>query len=806
MIKKIGKKGTQKNEKFGAIKKYLGLLISFTVFLLLVMAFIALSWVISLRNANNNQLVSLLGEQKTISQQISKEIMLVDKGWKESEKVNRKYFDSMLRNSKDFETILHTLRTGEAATIKKGSVHYAIEKPVDQADLEIIKKIEDQWSPLKKQIEILNKSYQDAIKVYQEIGVDNLVTERKTRTFRIDAFNKDKVLPNDYAKSHPGEPIPAEIKTASDKQKDSAKAGVNSEITQTVIILKSNNINLLRYVEELNAKVISDVGKQKSYFETVQIGMLLLCGIFFTVVIFVFTRKLVNTDALAQQEASQKSAILNNVNEVLFIITEQTKQNSEGEDEVDYIIGEQVSSSMKTVFGDVLVPGMSFKTWLQHIVDNKTLDASLDFINEMFNGRMVEKLTKHLCPLNGPIEIESSATGKIKRGSSRKRYISVQFVRIKNEKDPKKVSSLLVTVSDSTESHLLKKELAAEKTKSIEQFRMIINLAKHARKDEISAFLEKLKLSIVEINHKFSKENYREHAVISLIEETKNITHGLKSEAGLLGIEMLQRRLHDLESALIEIEESKVYNVENLLKIPYDFEDIEDTIDLMQGLMAATKKTASQTASDSQVNLMRDSIRDLINKVCAESKQPKRIDLLMEENEWRNHTFWLTHFDDIKTILLHMVGNAAYHGIEPSAERVNKEQRGLIRVNCTEAGELDNPQFVITVTDDGKGIDFELIRKSLVDKGLVSKEIAEKLSQGELLKSIFKSGLSTAGQVNQIAGRGVGLAAAMDLIKKLGGTINVTSRQGAGTRFTMKFAAATYSLGIPPSSQVEVSL
>jgi two-component system, chemotaxis family, sensor kinase CheA len=133
--------------------------------------------------------------------------------------------------------------------------------------------------------------------------------------------------------------------------------------------------------------------------------------------------------------------------------------------------------------------------------------------------------------------------------------------------------------------------------------------------------------------------------------------------------------------------------------------------------------------------------------------------------------------------LAHLVRNAADHGIETTAERqaAGKSPRGTIRLNAYHDGD----QVVIEVSDDGHGLDREKIVHRAIERGIVTAEAASQLNELESLQLIFAPGLSTADEVTEISGRGVGLDVVKSSLEALKGTVELESVPGRGTTFRL---------------------
>jgi two-component system chemotaxis sensor kinase CheA len=133
--------------------------------------------------------------------------------------------------------------------------------------------------------------------------------------------------------------------------------------------------------------------------------------------------------------------------------------------------------------------------------------------------------------------------------------------------------------------------------------------------------------------------------------------------------------------------------------------------------------------------------------------------------------------------LIHLLRNAVDHGIEPpeERERLGKPRQGSIQV----AAQAFGAHAQITVCDDGRGIDPAHIRQSAVRKRLVTADAAERMADQEALELIFLPGFSTAPMITDISGRGVGMDVVRTNIAEIGGQVQIDSRPGHGTTFTL---------------------
>ncbi|GHO65667.1 hypothetical protein KSC_045590 [Ktedonobacter sp. SOSP1-52] len=176
-------------------------------------------------------------------------------------------------------------------------------------------------------------------------------------------------------------------------------------------------------------------------------------------------------------------------------------------------------------------------------------------------------------------------------------------------------------------------------------------------------------------------------------------------------------------------------------------------------------------------------------------KQGKDFQFLLEGEETEVDR---TVFEEISGPLLHLMRNAVNHALDRPEVRQQKGKAptGMIKLSAGYEGN----QVVITVRDDGKGLDPDIIRQTAIERGLIRP--GQPLSEGDVIDLIFRPGFSTAQVLSEESGRGVGLDVVRDSVSRLRGTLEVESAPGQGTAFTMKFPT---SLAIQNAMMVRVA-
>ncbi len=194
------------------------------------------------------------------------------------------------------------------------------------------------------------------------------------------------------------------------------------------------------------------------------------------------------------------------------------------------------------------------------------------------------------------------------------------------------------------------------------------------------------------------------------------------------------------------------------------------TGELQDGVM----KTRMQPIGDAWRKLPRI-IRDVSTDL------GKKIELVMEgqDTELDRQVLEL-----IKDPLTHMVRNSADHGLEMPADRAaaGKPEKGTIKLSAYHEG----GHIIIAISDDGKGLDTQRIGEKALEKGLTTHDELERMTEAQIHRFIFAPGFSTAAKVTNLSGRGVGMDVVRTNIEQIGGVVDVSSKAGRGSHFSIK--------------------
>lgn len=260
---------------------------------------------------------------------------------------------------------------------------------------------------------------------------------------------------------------------------------------------------------------------------------------------------------------------------------------------------------------------------------------------------------------------------------------------------------------------------------------------------------------------------------------------------GTQTIRVDMRRLDDLMNLVGEL----VINRTRLQDIgaKHKLKDLNETLARISQISSALQNVVMQVRMvpiEQVFDRFPRMVRDLAKKL------NKKINLEIEGKETEMDR---TVIDEIGDPMVHLIRNAIDHGIESPEERIakGKPETGTIWLIARHEGN----NVIIEVRDDGKGIDPNVVGRVAVERGVVTPEQLSKMTPDEIIKLIFLPGFSTAKEVSDISGRGVGMDAVKSKIDELNGSLEVESKVGEGTRVIIKLPL---TLAILPALMVKV--
>lgn len=251
---------------------------------------------------------------------------------------------------------------------------------------------------------------------------------------------------------------------------------------------------------------------------------------------------------------------------------------------------------------------------------------------------------------------------------------------------------------------------------------------------------------------------------------------GEKAKAADRTIRVPVERLDVLMNLLSElvIDKTRLSSIANVIKRP-ELKEVADRLSRVANDLQSSVMSLRLIPVETLFQRFPRMIRDLSKSLNKEIK----LEMSGLETE-----FDRTVIDEMGEALVHLIRNAADHGLESTEERIRagKPAEGTISLRAYAAGQ----HVFIEVSDNGGGVNTEAVRARAISKGVVSQTQGEAMGEQQVWGLLFESGFSTAEKVSDISGRGVGLDAVKNKVQSLGGRIHIESNRGVGTTFRIQ--------------------
>lgn len=431
--------------------------------------------------------------------------------------------------------------------------------------------------------------------------------------------------------------------------------------------------------------------------------------------------------------------------------------------EKDLTIDDSYSQYLLELLGDKFVAGDNFTNLLDRLVQEEDYNQAHEFIELLYSPRVKENLIHDLNPLQEVMIIENN----------KKRFLKFSFSRVYNEQH---ISRVLVNVSDITSEVALKQKEQNELAQSDFQL-MLFKIIQQMDKKYFHDFIQHT-LSYCDLIN----QELKSHAYEDLIEKQQAISryvHSIKGEASALNFKLFVDITEKMENELTKIKGSKkikneyffglVILLEELFNLTHNIQKI---ISHFQEIHPESERSLFEKPEQSFTDYYQNFVQEIAER------QKKKVNLIIECEALHEH--YLVE-NPIQQILLQTLRNAIAHGIECPDKRKdkNKDEIGQIKVEL----KIENRQFILSITDDGNGINYQALKEKALLLKLTTPEALAQMNQQELNQILFQTGFSTASEINEDAGQGVGLNIIEDKINKINGTIQVETEINQFTRF-----------------------
>lgn len=450
---------------------------------------------------------------------------------------------------------------------------------------------------------------------------------------------------------------------------------------------------------------------------------------------------------ILRQERDRAKFLYNNIYRVSIMVFKNIHQGIFLLDR-GFKISKFHSKAMETIFGVEKIAGENFSNFMRPLIIPRDLEALEMFMRHLFNEDMDEDVVNQLNPIE-QVKIYNEINGVVAT-----KYIRVNFTRIWR-KD--RIINVMVTVSDETESVLLQKHLEEAEKQKKQETEQVLSILR-IDPSLIRGFLYNAKKTLKSISERY--ENDKNSNLKELLDFTFQTVHSLKTNALVIGLEIMTDKFHSIEETLEKLK-AKDVSGKDFLTVLYEIDDADKMMDDMTSMLRKVADVYRKHPSGGHVAsniIFVDSLERSVKTLSEKNNKP--VDFLFKNES--NLVLPSDQVDTFKDIFLQLIKNSISHGIEEKETRLKagKPIRGSITVD------LDIPKkniLQIAYKDDGNGLHIESIKDKAVKKGLITEYEAGKLTPKKAEKLIFESGFSTAETVDEQSGRGQG----MSLVKRL---------------------------------------
>ena len=735
-----------------APSRYQGLIISIVIFLGLIGALLSYTFYTSSLLEQNTASIEASNQVANDAQAVIKDIFDLQISY--GENVNSPHMQTVLKrlskNSDEIDALLLALQSGTAYVDAQGD---AISLPTikDPETLQALVDTQEEWGKLKPKL-------QDYLAIAGDI-----------------------------------------------RQDTSAQLAVVGEQAKTSSLAMNSSLN------QLTADVFEDAERQA---DTIRIIQLLGVGailVYFLIFVFFFLKRLRETDAAAAAARRETQEIMQTVSTGLFLLDK------------DLHIGQQHSRALESIIGSDRLAGEDLTQVLRGRISDKDLNTTRQFIEQLYNPRVKEKLVDDLNPLQ-KVMLRSGSNDV----SQSNRYLDFKFSRVYEDKD---IARILVNVVDVSDAVKLEQRLEQERAQNDMQIEMLTTIL-NVNPNIIQEFIVNTKNHIEKINNVLKNPGSSQFELENKLKLIFREMHSLKGESSALKLHSFTKIASAAEDKLQILQNQGKLSGNDFLPLAVDLEELlslSNTIEKLGERINQVSPTVTPTEQAVQ-NVAIDKNDDIDTVTTTPVNEPKVI--ITQHAQETQHEAPITIFGDVansdvskrkleeyyeefsqqiaerqhkkvrleasgldlvsipnnlnstvKEIVIQLLRNAIVHGIETPTVRLvaGKDETGLLTLNMSE----ENRNLVITLQDDGAGIDYEKIRQKLIETGKYDNQSAQNLDKQQLLNALFSSGFSTKTDVDEDGGRGVGLDIVKDRIQEHGGQLDIQSQLGEMTKFVV---------------------
>jgi len=533
----------------------------------------------------------------------------------------------------------------------------------------------------------------------------------------------------------------------------------DTEIAATKAVAR--NIRLMALSDDLATGVEAAAKTKTERMRQIQVIAIVLALLNFVYIVFKFLRRLNASDHIAESARRETDDILRTVSEGLLLV------------KADGSIGTQLSASVHRLFMREIKPGEDFRRLLHSLLTKERAEEADSYLDLLFDPKVKPTLLTQLDPLK---DVQISAPGDT---SAKVQYVTFQMTQVR---EAGRVKELLVTVFDVTQKVQLEHELAATQEAAKSDVDDLIRVLEQEPL-LLQDFLLGARSKLADLNQAMRAVRGRSEAYKILVDDAARLVHGIKGEGAALSLTAVSRQAHVMENALAPLLKRRDLSGEDLIPVVFELSRVQDQVERLHKVFARIGKPAA-TASQHEPRLMDamvTNLRSLSERVALSLGKQVRLTAYVDEMALPAEVERV-----LREALPQLVRNAVVHGIELPSERekLSKPPVGELRLDI---GRAEDGLIEVTVSDDGRGIAVPEVRRRMAQLRTDSAQFTD----SQVLGFIFDPHFSTASEVTEHAGRGVGLSLVRQIAEKAGAKLRVMTRPNVSTQFVLKFGVAS---------------
>jgi HPt (histidine-containing phosphotransfer) domain-containing protein len=476
-----------------------------------------------------------------------------------------------------------------------------------------------------------------------------------------------------------------------------------------------------------------------------------------------FQTLLLASAQLATLRNRQMEQILNSVTDGLLVIDR------------DFRIGGEYSRVVGNIFERSDLRDASLPEVLQPILDSVIHEQLQDYLRILFDPKLIDRLIKSINPAR---QISAHFPADEFSPEKRIKHFSLDFERIRTQTE---ISQVLVRIEDITQRMNFARELEQQEAASERKLHLVMQILQ-VEPGDLNRFLDRFDKLLSNLSE-IARVPEGPAAPRDTIHSLFRLVHTLKGEASLLRLAVHEEELHRLEDHLEKLRSHPQLEASDFASVEPYHESLQDLSDQIGEALnqlkylgtttrAASAKapTTSGAAGPTAPAGLIDALSRWITDLSGRLGKPASFHTAVREEDVPTQ-----HREILHEMLIHLARNSMVHGIEPPDDRMarGKAAAGLIQLDLKSHAEFHE----IIFQDDGRGLDYDRIRRRAARLGWKLE------SEEELRQAIFEPGFSTAENITDLAGRGVGLDVIRSGLAAVGGHIIPHSQPGAYCAF-----------------------